>query len=109
LKIFNFSTTNGRLGARARRQRPQWPAAVRDPMKFQPKVIDISPIPGLHLDPTFTREEATILRSLVAGKYDKHDLRMPPDSFVRVIRDTSEKTGRTSNLVVMGPAADAKL
>jgi hypothetical protein len=72
-------------------------------MKFQPKVIDISPIPGLHLDPTFTREEATILRSLVAGKYDKHDLR------IRVIRDTSEKTGRTSNLVVMGPAADAKL
>jgi hypothetical protein len=71
-------------------------------MKLQPKVIDISPIPGLHLDPTFTSEEATILRSLVAGKSDKHDLRMPPDSFVRVIGDIWEKTATTSNLVVGG-------
>jgi hypothetical protein len=56
LKIFNFSTTNERLGARPRSQRPPSPAAVRDPMKLQPKVIDISTIPGLHLDPTFTSE-----------------------------------------------------
>jgi DNA-binding NarL/FixJ family response regulator len=70
-------------------------------MKLQPKVISISCIPGFRLDPTFTSEEAVILRALVAGKSEKQirtSLHMPTNSFFRVIRDLWEKTGTTSNV-----------
>jgi len=63
--------------------------------------MNINCTPGLRPDPTLTSEEAIILRALVAGQTDKQiriSLRLPANSFFRVIRDLLEKTGTTSNV-----------
>jgi DNA-binding CsgD family transcriptional regulator len=73
-------------------------------MKHQPKVISISRISGFRLDPTFTSEEAIILRALVAGKTGKQVcnlLRMPANLFLRLMRDLREKTGTANNLSLL--------
>ena len=73
-------------------------------MKHQPKVISISPLSGFQPDPTFTGEEAIILRALVAGKTDKQVcdlLRMSSNLFLRLMRDLREKTGTTNNLSLL--------
>jgi DNA-binding NarL/FixJ family response regulator len=70
-------------------------------MKLQPKVFSANGATTVPVDPTFTSEEAIVLRALVAGKTDKQictDLRMPLNLFVRLIRDLREKTGTASNL-----------
>jgi DNA-binding CsgD family transcriptional regulator len=73
-------------------------------VKHQPKVISISPLSGFQPDPTFTGEEAIILRALVAGKTDKQVcdlLRMSSNLFLRLMRDLREKTGTTNNLSLL--------
>ena len=73
-------------------------------MKHRPKVISTSPISGFRLDPTFTSEEAIILRALVGGKTDKQVcglLRMSSNLFLRLLRDLREKTGTTDNLSLL--------
>lgn len=63
-------------------------------MKHEPKVISIQRISAFRLDPTFTSEEAIVLRALVAGKIDKqvcNELRMAPESFLRMMRDLRER------------------
>jgi DNA-binding CsgD family transcriptional regulator len=72
-------------------------------MKHQPKVIS-SPIFGFRLDPTFTSEEAIILRALLGGKTDKQVcnlLRMSSNLFLRLMRDLREKTATTNNLSLL--------
>jgi DNA-binding CsgD family transcriptional regulator len=73
-------------------------------MKHQPKVISTSLISGFRLDPTFTSEEAIILRALVGGKTDKQVrdlLRMSSNLFLRLMRDLREKTSTTNNLSLL--------
>jgi DNA-binding CsgD family transcriptional regulator len=73
-------------------------------MKHQPKVISNSPISGFRLDPTFTSEEAIILRALVGGKTDKQVcdlLRMSSNLFLRLMRDLREKTSSTNSLSLL--------
>jgi DNA-binding CsgD family transcriptional regulator len=73
-------------------------------MKLPPKIISTGPISGLRLDPTFTSEEAIILRALVAGKTDKQLcdlLRMSSNLFLRLMRDLREKTGTTNNMSLL--------
>jgi DNA-binding NarL/FixJ family response regulator len=70
-------------------------------MKFPASTPILIPVPGARLDPTFTGEEAIILRGLVAGKTDKeirNNLRLPANSFHRLMRDLREKTGTDNNL-----------
>jgi DNA-binding NarL/FixJ family response regulator len=74
---------------------------VANDMKSTPSVL--VPIRALQPrpDPTFTTEEAIIMRALVAGKTDKeirNNLRLPANSFYRVMRDLREKTGTDNNL-----------
>jgi hypothetical protein len=54
--------------------------------------------------PTFTGEEAIVLRALAAGKSDGQacsDLRMPLKSFRRLLRDLCEKTGTADHLALL--------
>ncbi len=72
-------------------------------MKLQPKVLvfNANGAAVSRADPTFTSEEAIVLRALIAGKTDKQvcsDLRMTLNSYVRLVRELREKTGTTSNL-----------
>jgi DNA-binding NarL/FixJ family response regulator len=70
-------------------------------MKFPASVPIPIPVPGARPDPTFTTEEAIIMRGLVAGQTDKeirNNLRLPANSFHRLMRDLREKTGTASNL-----------
>ncbi len=70
-------------------------------MKEDPKVISIKRTPSLRLDPTLTSEEAIVLRALAAGKTDRqvcNDLRMTPDTFLRMMREVREKTSTPNNL-----------
>jgi len=70
-------------------------------MKFPASTPILIPVPGARPDPTFTSEEAIILRGLVAGKTDKeirNNLRLPANSFHRLMRDLREKTGTDNNL-----------
>jgi len=70
-------------------------------MKFSPGILVPIPVVGSRPDPTFTSEEAIILRALVAGKTDKqicNNLRLPANLFHRLMRDLREKTGTDTNL-----------
>lgn len=70
-------------------------------MKQEWKVVNINSSQGFRLDPTLTNEEAIVLRSLAAGKTDRQvcsDLRMAPDTFLRMMRDVREKTCTASDL-----------
>jgi DNA-binding NarL/FixJ family response regulator len=70
-------------------------------MKREPKVININHNPAFRMDPTLTSEEAIVLRALAAGKTDKqvcNELRMAPDTFLRMMRDVREKTCTPNNL-----------
>jgi DNA-binding NarL/FixJ family response regulator len=70
-------------------------------MKFPPSVHIPIPIVGARPDPAFTMEERIVMRALVAGKTDKeirNDLRLPANSFHRLMRDLREKTGTDNNL-----------
>jgi DNA-binding NarL/FixJ family response regulator len=70
-------------------------------MKFPASVRIPIPVPGTRPDPTFTTEEAIIMRGLVAGQTDKeirNNLRLPANSFHRLMRDLREKTGTNTNL-----------
>src|ERR1700733_3830851 len=70
-------------------------------MKFPASVRIPLPVPEPRPDPTFTTEEAIIMRGLVAGPPDKeirNNLRLPANSFHRLRRDLREKTGTDTNL-----------
>lgn len=70
-------------------------------MKFPPNLPVPIPVVGARPDPAFTVEEAIVMRGLVAGKTGKEiriDLRLPANSFHRLMRDLREKTGTDTNL-----------
>jgi DNA-binding NarL/FixJ family response regulator len=54
--------------------------------------------------PSFTIEEAIVLRALTGGKTDKQvctELRMPSSSFHRLLRDLCEKAGVADHLSLL--------
>ena len=54
--------------------------------------------------PSFTIEEAIVLRALAGGKTDKQactELRMPSSSFHRLLRDLCEKAGVADHLSLL--------
>jgi len=70
-------------------------------MRPEAKVINFKPASSFKLDPTLTSEEAIVLRALGAGKTDRQvckDLRMAPETFLRMMRDVREKTSSASDL-----------
>ncbi|MHB8755309.1 MAG: hypothetical protein ACYC92_10200 [Candidatus Acidiferrales bacterium] len=73
-------------------------------MKTECKVISTNRIAGFRPDPTFTSEEAIVLRSLVAGKTDKqvrNALRMALLAFHGMMRDLRGKTGTSNNVSLL--------
>ena len=73
-------------------------------MKTEYKVISTNRIRGFQPDPTFTSEEAIVLRSLVAGKTDKQvrsALRMALLAFHGMMRDLRGKTGTSNNVSLL--------
>ncbi len=70
-------------------------------MKQEPKVVSINRTPAFRLDSTFTSEEAIVLRALAAGKTVQqvcNELRIIPETFLRMMRDVREKTRTPDNL-----------
>jgi DNA-binding CsgD family transcriptional regulator len=67
----------------------------------KPNLISMRRAPVLRLDPTLTSEEAIILRTLAGGHTDRqvcNELRMDPDTFLRMMREMREKVGMTDNV-----------
>jgi DNA-binding CsgD family transcriptional regulator len=65
-------------------------------MKHESKVISIQRVFSLRLDPVLTGEEAIVLRALAGGLTDRqlcNQLRMSPDTYLRMMRDMREKIG----------------
>jgi DNA-binding NarL/FixJ family response regulator len=74
---------------------------VRNLMKFASNLLVPIPVVGARPDPAFTMEERIVMRGLVAGQTDKeirNTLRLPANSFHRLMRDLREKTGTDTNL-----------
>ena len=72
-------------------------------MRPESKVINFKQASSFRLDPTLTSEEAIVLRALGAGRTDRQvcsDLRMAPETFLRMMRDVREKTSSASNLTL---------
>ena len=70
-------------------------------MKHESKVISIQHVFTLRLDPILTGEEAIVLRALAGGLTDRqvcHQLRMSPDTYLRMMRDMREKIGQSDNI-----------
>lgn len=73
-------------------------------MNKKSKMIGTNHIAGFRPDPTFTSEEAIVLRSLAAGKTDKqvrNALRMALLAFHGMMRDLREKTGTSSTVSLL--------
>ncbi len=63
-------------------------------MKRDSKVISIQRASSFRLDPILTGEEAIILRALASGHTDRQvcsELRMNPDTYLRMMRDYARK------------------
>ena len=62
-------------------------------MKHEAKVINIQRTSVFRLDSILTGEEAIVLRALAGGLTDRqvcHELRMNPNTFLSMMRDTGE-------------------
>jgi DNA-binding NarL/FixJ family response regulator len=70
-------------------------------MTHRPKVICIQRVSAFRLDPTLTGEEAIVLRALAGGLTDRqvcNQLRMNPDTYLRMMRVMREKTHMADNV-----------
>ena len=77
-------------------------------MKHGPKVIRLQRAAAFQLDPTLTGEEAIVLRALASGRSDRqvcYELRMTPDTFLRMMRDMREKIHMADNVSLIEWAA----
>jgi DNA-binding NarL/FixJ family response regulator len=73
-------------------------------MKKHHNLISISRNSGFHLDPTLTNEESIILRALAGGRTDRqvcNDLRMDPNTFLRMMREMRQKIGVVDNMTLI--------
>ena len=78
-------------------------------MKHEPKIISIQRASTFRLDPTLTGEEAIVLRALAGGHTDRqvcNQLRMHPDTYLRMMRDLREKIGKSDNVSLIEWAKD---
>ena len=78
-------------------------------MKHESKVISIQRSSSFQLDPTLTAEEAIVLRALSGGHTDRQvccELRMHPDTYLRMMRDMREKIGKSDNVSLIAWAKD---
>jgi DNA-binding NarL/FixJ family response regulator len=78
-------------------------------MKHESKVISIQRVFSLRLDPVLTGEEAIVLRALASGLTDRqvcNQLRMSPDTYLRMMRDMREKIGQSDNVSLIAWAKD---
>ena len=78
-------------------------------MKHEPKVISIQRASAFRLDPILTGEEAIVLRALAGGLTDRQvcsQLRMHPDTYLRMMRDMREKTGKSDNVSLIAWAKE---
>jgi DNA-binding CsgD family transcriptional regulator len=78
-------------------------------MKREFKVISIQRSLSLRLDPILTGEEAIVLRALAGGLTDRqvcNQLRMNPDTYLRMMRDMREKIGTSDNVSLIAWAKD---
>jgi DNA-binding CsgD family transcriptional regulator len=69
-------------------------------MKHEPKVISIQRASAFRLDAILSGEEAIVLRALAGGLTDRqvcNQLRMNPDTYLRVMRDMRDKIGKSDN------------
>jgi DNA-binding CsgD family transcriptional regulator len=70
-------------------------------MTHRPKLINIQLASAFRLDPTLTGEEAIVLRALAGGNTDRQvcsQLRMHPNTYLRMMRDMREKIHMTDNV-----------
>jgi DNA-binding NarL/FixJ family response regulator len=78
-------------------------------MKHGAKVISIQHASESRLDPSLTGEEAIILRALAGGHTDRqvcNELRMQPDTYLRMMRDMREKIGKSDNVSLIAWAKE---
>jgi DNA-binding NarL/FixJ family response regulator len=78
-------------------------------MKRESKVISIQRGSAFQLDPILTSEEAIVLRALAGGLTDRqvcNQLRMNPDTYLRMMRDMREKIGTSDNISLIAWAKD---
>jgi DNA-binding NarL/FixJ family response regulator len=81
---------------------------VKNPAQHGASVSGASPTTALtsapRPSPTFTAEEAIVLRAFAAGKCPKQvrtELRIPPRSLRSLLRDLREKTGTADDLALL--------
>jgi DNA-binding CsgD family transcriptional regulator len=70
-------------------------------MKHESKVISIQRVFSLRLDAILTGEEAIVLRALAGGLTDRQvcsQLRMNPDTYLRMMHDMRDKIGTSDNV-----------
>jgi DNA-binding NarL/FixJ family response regulator len=70
-------------------------------MTHRPKLINIQRASAFRLDPTLTGEEAIVLRALAGGNTDRQvcsQLRMHPNTYLRMMREMREKIHMTDNV-----------
>jgi DNA-binding CsgD family transcriptional regulator len=73
-------------------------------MKHENNLISISRNPFFRLDPVLTSEESIILRALASGRIDRQvcrDLRMDPNTFLRMMREMRQKIGAVDNMTLI--------
>jgi DNA-binding CsgD family transcriptional regulator len=78
-------------------------------MKHGHKVISIQRACAFQLDPSLTGEEAIVLRALAGGRSDRQvckELGMPPDTYLRMMRDMREKIGKSGNVSLIAWAKE---
>jgi DNA-binding CsgD family transcriptional regulator len=72
-------------------------------------VISIQRASAFQLDPSLTGEEAIVLRALAGGLADRqvcNQLRMHPDTYLRMMRDMREKIGKSDNVSLIAWAKE---
>lgn len=70
-------------------------------MNYKNNLISIRRTSSFRLDPSLNSEEAIVLRALAAGQTDREvckDLRMDPDTFLRMMREMRGKIGTSDNV-----------
>jgi DNA-binding CsgD family transcriptional regulator len=78
-------------------------------MKRESKVISIQRASSFRMDPILTGEEAIVLRALASGHTDRQvcgELRMHPDTYLRMMRDMREKIGKSDNVSLVAWAKE---
>jgi len=78
-------------------------------MKHEAKVISIQRASSFRLDPILSGEEAIVLRALASGLSDRqvcNQLRMNPNTYLRMMREMREKIGRSDNVSLIAWAKE---